>query len=199
MWNGFFFKSFALAILWANSSRAALFVEPSRSYEFADSTIHYPEPLQERARIPIGPGGPGMAVRLGSDLSDFTFLAMDARFLRPRVKDEAHAYESVANAFLWGPVVGMIPWPGFRLWMSWIAGGGVTPDSGRGFNVRYHRVRGLRLGMKFRVLFMKADFEYQRATYGDLEIANTVSRNSQLLDRAYVLSLSFPLQTNEQD
>jgi len=192
--NRLFFRSFTLAVLFSGSVHAAIFVEPGRSYEFADSTIRYPEPLRERSSIPIGPGGPGMAVRIGGDFAESFFTAIDARFLRPRVRDAVHAYESVANAFLWGPVVGMIPWPGFRLWASWIAGGGITPDSGRGFNVRYHRARGFRMGMKFRVLFMNAHFEYQRATYGDLEIANVVNRGSRLLDRSYVLSLSFPLE-----
>jgi hypothetical protein len=184
----------------ANAEEAAgLFVEPGLTYEFSDTArANYPAPLGSSDGSLKGFGLMG---RLGFHVNDIVFVAADGRYSRPKFKNDTANYESDANAYNWGVTAGIqMPVAGLRIWGSWVAGGMVDPDAANGLDVKFSSGSGWRVGAGLHVVAVSVNFEYQNITYDNLEIqevgpfnTSTSFSGTELVTKAYVVSLSFPV------
>ncbi|MBC7742272.1 MAG: hypothetical protein H7061_08745 [Bdellovibrionaceae bacterium] len=188
----------SLITLTGTSTFAAggLFAEPMLTYESGESTTSYGAPFANSTGTIKGVG---LGARLGFHLSEIFFLAADARYAKPQVKDSSFNTDSNATAYNYGPVIGIqVPILGLRVWASSILGGELDPEISNGINMKFTKAQGYRVGAGFHILMLSLNLEYQDSNYGSttVESAGSTPGNADsisLKNKAYIASLSFPL------
>lgn len=197
-------KNTMLAILFLCSfslyaqDRGGVFLEPILSYEQTDFNVDYPSPLggTDGEITGIGIGG-----RLGFHVYESLFVALDARYLSHEFNDGDNDFNSDADGYNYGPVIGIqLPTTiSARLWAGYVMGGELDPDSSNSFDVKYEDASGYRIGVGFMVASFSLNLEYQNITYdtSTLESAGpftggTSFSSVEMENSGYVASVSFP-------
>lgn len=143
----------------------------------------------------------GLGAKVGVHVYESVLVGLDARYSRSRFTD-ASLGSSEGNAFNYGPMVGVqTPFFGVRLMGTYIADGSFDPSSGAtGFDTKFNRMNGYRIGAGVHVLAFAVNLEYQNAQFDDTEVqsygslaANSVS-DLDLRTEGYSLNVSFPME-----
>jgi hypothetical protein len=188
------------SIAHAEGHATGIFVEPGVTYEFSNSSINLPSPLNNDSG---NVHGFGLMGRLGVRFADIIFVAADGRWGRPTFHDTTNNYESAATEYNYGVTAGIqTPIAGVRLWGSWIIGGGLDPDAANNLDVKYTGASGWRVGAGLYIDVVSVNFEYQHLNYSTVDVQNsqfgpfnssTNFGGSQLSNNSYIFSLSFPV------
>ncbi|MGZ3690044.1 MAG: outer membrane beta-barrel protein [Pseudobdellovibrio sp.] len=183
----------------AQESPAGLFVEPAITYETGDTSSSYGS-LRSDSSGSIR--GYGIGARLGFHINESFFIALDGRYSQPDFSDVDLHYDAKSVSTNWGPVVGIqMPAFGLRLWGALVMNGEINPESNRNLDLKYQNGTGYRVGAGFRIAAISINLEYQDAKYDKVtleQIGPFVSganfSNVDLTNKAWITSLSFPLQ-----
>lgn len=180
-------------------SKMGLFVEPSVTYEIGKTSTNYPAPFSDASGTSEGLG---IGARLGFHAFESLFFGIDARYSMPQFKDSVLGYNAKAVSTAWGPVVGMqMPVFGLRIWGSYVANGDLNPDSSGNIDIKFKQATGYRLGTGLRLETVSVNLEYQQIKYNQAELeqlgpfsGSTTFNNISLDNKAWIVSLSFPLE-----
>jgi hypothetical protein len=128
------------------------------------------------------------------------FLAADARYSRPQFKDSSNNLDSQATAYNYGPVLGIqMPGVGLRLWGTYVMDGQLDPEESNQVDVKFNKPTGYRVGAGFHLGYVSLNLEYQDLKYDSTTLekigpfTGSASDNIRLQDKAYVGSVSFPI------
>lgn len=181
-------------------NNAGLFFEPILTYEQGDSEINYPSPLSDSSgKI----RGFGVGSRLGVHILESVFLGVDGRYSWPRFEDSSFDQKTDAKSWNYGPVLGLqMPTAiGLRVWAGYILDGEVDPKKDQGYNAKYRNGKGYRVGAGLKLGDTSLNLEYQNIRYDDTEVESNDNLipagnygGAELENKAYVLSVSFPLE-----
>ncbi len=176
-------------------SKAGLFVEPGITYESGTTVTRYPIVGDSSGTNK----GFGLMGRVGFHLNEVFFVAADARFSKPRFKD--NRIDADADAYQVGPVVGLqTPIAGLRVWAEYVAQAQLDPAGTNNFDVKFKNGSGFTIGAGFHVLAVSLNLEYQKLNYSTTEVQslggfNAGDTNSaSLRNEAYIASVSFPFE-----
>jgi hypothetical protein len=183
----------------AQESGGGLFIEPAVTYEMGTTATNYPAPLSDSSGKL---DGLGLGARFGFHLNEAFFLGLDGRYAMPQFKDSNVQYDAKAVSTSYGPVVGFqMPNLGMRVWGTYILGGELNPEASGNFDVSYKNLSGHRIGAGFRIQSFSVNLEYQQAKYTSATLeqvgpfaSNSVFNNVTLENKAWIASLSFPLE-----
>lgn len=191
--------AFSLAIGLSSQAIAAggLFVEPMATYQDLKSDIEYPNTFLNDSSGKAK--GVGLGLRLGGHVIDTIFLAADLRYSEPKYEDSN--YKADAKASNYGVTLGMqMPIVGLRIWGTYVADGILDPQEDSGFNLKFTKAQGYRLGAGFHVVILSLNLEYQNIKYGSTELEklgpfNNINAqdNISLTESGLIASVSFPL------
>lgn len=178
-----------------------LFIEPGVTYETSDGDINWPAPLNDSTSELEGFG---LSARLGFHINDAFFVGADGRYSQPRFKNSAGDSEVDAEAYNWGPVLGVqMPVVGLRVWGTYILGAGLDPDAytagGSDLDGEFEEGEGYRIGAGFKVFMLSVNLEYQRLAYDQARLnelgpfsPGSVFDSVELEDESWILGVSFP-------
>lgn len=191
-------KKFVLSILifitGGAVQAAGLYVEPGVTYEFGDSKLTWPSPLDDSTG---DIRGFGLNLKVGFHAADIFFAGLDGSYSKPRFKNSANNYEADATSSLFGAIVGLqAPVAGLRFWGGYIFDGVMDPDEDNGVDVRFSGARGLKLGLGVKIYHVSINAEYMDLSYKNskLEKAGPISGDldSEFKNKVTVIGVSFP-------
>lgn len=176
-----------------------LFVEPGVTYQQYDSSIDYPAPFSNSTGEVKGFGLMG---RVGFHINEVLFAGADVRYAMPKFEDSTNSLSSDATEFDYGPVVGIqMPDIGLRVWGSYILGSELDPKSSNGFDYKFTKGTGYRIGAGFRVAIVSLNLEYQKIDYDRTTVEQigpfTGSSDTDQIKfngAGWIASVSFPLE-----
>lgn len=179
---------------------AGLFFEPMITYEQGDSKINYPEPMDDSSgKI----RGFGTGARLGVHIFDSLFIGVDGRYSWVKFEDSSFDQNTDAKSWNYGPVLG-VQMPtiiGLRVWAGYILDGEVDPKKDNGYDAKYTDGKGYRVGAGVNVGSVSLNLEYQHIRYDDTQVESNdyliptgTYGDAELENKAYVLSVSFPME-----
>lgn len=180
-------------------SPMGLFIEPSLTHELGDTSVNYPSPFSNSSGRAEGFG---LGARVGFHLIEVMFVGIDLRYSMPQFKDSSVQYDAKAISTNWGPVVGLqMPIVGLRIWGSYILGGELDPESSGGFDVKFQKANGYRVGAGFRLLPISLNLEYQQLKYDETQLqqlgpfaSSSLYDNVSLENKTWIASISFPIE-----
>lgn len=179
------------------ADKGGLFIEPSLTYQWGDTTVSYPAPLDSSDE---GVVGLGLGMRLGFHVYESLFLALDGRYAWPEYDSSAAGERVDAQAYNAAATLGLqTPLAGVRVWGSYIFAGELNPDSfDNGVDVKFRDMRGYRVGAGLYVGTVSVNLEYQDADYDNTKLQDAgvftgTTDSVSAEDRSYILSLSFPM------
>lgn len=189
--NLLFFGSSALA-------QTGLFVEPSITYETSDANTDYPAPADDSTGKA---DGLGFGARVGFHVADIFFLGIDGRYSMPKFEDDSVNYSANAVAYNWGPVIGVqMPVVGLRVWGGYIWDAEINPEADGGYDLKFSKGTGYRLGAGFHFVMVSLNLEYQDMKYDNaaLEQAGPFTPGTSFEDvdyknKSWIVSVSFPI------
>ena len=192
-------SSFAIFLFFAESTKAALLLEPAITYENGDSQITYPPPFSASTGTV---NGVGLGGRIGFDMSDIFFFALDGRYSAPKFVDNTVGYDARAIAMNWGPVAGIqMPVLGLRIWGAYIVRAELDPETSGTIDVNFKDGSGYRLGAGLRFLVVSLNIEYEKLDYETSELERlgpfslgTSFKNIEMSKKSWIASLSFPIR-----
>lgn len=192
----FYLLPLTVAVFTTSAAQAAvggLFVEPGITYETGEAKADWPTPLGSSN---ISTSGFGLLAKVGFHLNEAFFVALDARYSKPTLKDGG--YEAASSAMNYGPAIGVqMPDVGFRVWGSYILGGELDPEESSSIESKFTSASGYRVGIGFRLIPVSLNLEYQTMKYGtsDVELGGIISSDDvDATSNAYILSVTFPLE-----
>jgi hypothetical protein len=180
-------------------SAIGLFIEPSLTHEMGDTSVNYPSPFSSSSGRAEGFG---LGARVGGHLIEVMFVGVDLRYSMPQFKDSSVQYDAKAISTNWGLVVGLqMPIIGLRIWGSYILGGELDPESSGGFDVKFQKANGYRVGAGFRLLPISLNLEYQQLKYDEAQLqqlgpfaSSSLYDNVSLENKTWIASISFPIE-----
>jgi hypothetical protein len=182
------------AVMTSAAHADGLFVEPAITYESGSNSITWPVVGNSTGNTK----GPGFDLKLGGHLMDILFLALDASYSKPGFTNSAVNYDAAADQNLFGVILGaQMPIVGLRLWGGYIFDGQLDPAASNGFDVKFTRAQGYKLGAGFRVLMVSLNLEYQDVKFGNTSLqtqpaAFTGAIDEKLQNKTTLVSVSMP-------
>lgn len=197
------FKSFVSVVIllfmssFAHADLLGIFIEPMVTYQKADATVNWQAPLESSSSTITGSG---VGLRLGYHALDVLFLALDARYAQPEWKNSTDDLASKVTDINYGATVGFQPpiLP-LRFWGTYVLGGSLDPLESRGFDTRFTKAQGYRLGAGMQILLISLNLEYQELKHSGLEIENAGpftgigAGTTEMNSKAWIVSASLPL------
>jgi len=172
-------------------SSAALFFEPGITYQSHDISVS--SALGDSSGKNTGLG---VDLRLGTHFSDILFVGLDGRYAMTRMEDSSANTTVDAKNMDLAPFIGVqMPIVGLRLWASYVLWGEIDPDAAGGFDAKFAKASGYRLGAGFHLLMVSLNLEYQDLKYDDASSSTplgTVNFNDATA-KGITLGVSFPL------
>ncbi|MBC7538724.1 MAG: outer membrane beta-barrel protein [Bacteriovorax sp.] len=178
--------------------KGGVFVEPMVTWERGTGHIDFPAPINTSdSKI----RGFGVGARLGVHIFETIFIAADARYSIPKLKDSTLNQDIKSKSYNIGPTVGVqMPWiVGLRAWAGYILGGVLDPDSDKGVDEKFKSGNGWRIGAGLKFAIASFNIEYQDIKYDETDISQVgiftpgfTSNNIQLRNKSMILSVSFP-------
>lgn len=171
-----------------------LFIEPAVTYESGSNNITWPVVGNATGDTK----GPGFGLKLGGHVMDILFLALDASYSKPGFTNSAVSYNAAADQNLFGVILGaQMPIVGLRLWGGYIFDGQLDPAASNGFDVKFTRAQGYKLGGGFRVLMVSLNVEYQDVKFGNTSLqlqpaSFTGTVDEKLQNKTTLVSVSMP-------
>ena len=191
---------FFVSAIFASSLAKAdggLFIEPGVRYETLTGTVSYPSPL---GSSDVTSKGFGVSAKLGFEVLDAVFLALDATYGQPTLNINNGGYNASGPAYSYGPTVGIqMPVVGLRVWGTYIAGGEYDPASSGSLDLKFKDLRGYRVGVGFHIAVVSLNLEYEDAKYGTSELqqigpfAGGSFSSVDMTNRGWILGVSFPV------
>lgn len=184
----------ATAAITSAAQAEGLFVEPAITYESGNNNITWPVVGNSTGDTK----GPGFDLKLGGHVADTLFLALDASYSKPGFTNSSVSYDASADKNLFGVVVGaQMPIVGLRLWGGYIFDGQMDPAASNGYDVKFTRAQGYKLGAGFRVLMVSLNVEYADVKYGNTSlqatpVSFTGTVDEKLQDKTTLVSVSMP-------
>ncbi len=187
-----------LTMLLMSNAHAGMFVEPMITYENGSHTTDYPAPFSNASGTATGMG---LGARLGFHFAEIVFAGLDARYSLPEFKDSSINYSAKSTAINWGPVIGVqMPIVGLRAFGSYVWGGSLDPEASGGYDVKFEKASGFRLGGGFQIIAFSLNLEYQEINYASasIEQAGPFAPGSfgdpHMRNKSWILSISFPME-----
>jgi hypothetical protein len=145
--------------------------------------------------------GMGLAMKLGSQISDRYFAAADIRYQRTQFNEKG-LKDVDSDTWNIAPVLGLqTNWYGLRAWGSYILDGTSNPDSAaNGLDLRFEKPFGWRAGVGVRISNISLNLEYEDLTYRQTVVQSVGSlgpsagQNVDFDSRTVAMSVSFPIQ-----
>lgn len=185
-----------ISLLVPVAQASGILFEPAVTYEFGDTTVSYPQPVNNSTGTARGIG---FGARVGFNFADVFFATVDGRYSMPQFKDSSVNYDAKAVATNYGPTLGFrLPIVGFRVWGTYVAGAEMNPEQSGNFDVKFTQGKGYRLGGGFGFILFNLNLEYQQIKYDNTnfeQVGPFVGGNSNsvtLEDRSWIVSASFP-------
>lgn len=180
----------------AHSQILGVFLEPMLTYQKGDATTNWNPPLEKSTSSVTGSG---LGLRLGYHFLDTLFLAADARYSHPEWKNSNLDLASKATDLNYGLTLGFQP-PiiGLRVWGTYVFDGSLDPMETQGFDFKFRKAQGYRLGGGFSFILVSLNLEYQELKHTDLEIERTGSftgisaSNTAMDSKTWIASVSIP-------
>lgn len=179
-------------------AQAGLFVEPAITYETSDASTNYPAPQGDSTGKA---DGLGFGARLGFHLADVVFIGIDGRYSMPEFEDADTSYSAKAVASNWGSVIGVqMPIVGLRVWGGYIWDGEMNPEASGGYDVKFTKATGYRLGAGLKLIAVSLNLEYQDLKYNNASLEQvgpftpgTSFEDVDYKNKSWIVSVSFPL------
>ncbi len=178
----------------ASANAISTLIEPMVTYENGDGTI-------ERSAGNNGGGvnGFGVGARVAAMVLETVFLGVDGRYSRPQFESPDLNMSADTKAWNLGPVLGVqLPLPfKVRAWGGWVANGQLDPELSNGYDFKFKRANGYRVGAGVGFTIVSFNLEYQDIDYKRAEVnaspAGTNWDGLRFNNQSAVLSVSFPL------
>jgi hypothetical protein len=178
----------------ASAQDGGLFIEPAITYESGTNSITWPVFGNSTGNTK----GPGFDLKLGGHVMDVLFLALDASYSKPGFTNSAVSYDAAADENLFGVVIGgQMPIVGLRIWGGYIFDGQLDPAASNGYDVKFTRAQGYKLGAGFRVLMVSLNVEYSDVKFGNTTLQASPATFAGTLDeklqnKTTLVSVSMP-------
>ena len=196
----FFLAFFILSFDFVQAqSSGGVFVEPMITLEKGTGDIDFPDPINNSTS---NLDGFGIGARLGVHLFETLFIGADGRYSIPQFKDSSLGQEIKAQAWNYGPVIGLqMPTTlALRIWAGYIFDGQLDPDKDKNVDEKFSDAHGYRLGAGIKLGIVSLNLEFQDLKYDTTDI-NEIgvftpgysSRNTHLDTSSWLLSASFPI------
>ena len=203
MTGGFMKTSFKIAVstlvmTFSASAFAGLFVEPALTYESGDSKVEWKSNLISDSTGSTK--GAGFDLKLGADVADIVWVALDGAYSKPQFKNSSVDYTADADSTLFGAVVGaQMPIVGLRIWGGYIFDGTLDPKAFNGYDVKFTGASGPKVGVGFHILMLSLNAEYMDLSYKNsyLEQAGPLTPNTtfdgKYTNKMWLVSVSLPV------
>lgn len=177
----------------AHAEDGGLFVEPALTYESGDNNIVWTGTTSSTGTTK----GAGFDLKLGGHVADILFLALDGSYSKPTFTNSSVDYSAAADESLFGVVLGaQMPIVGLRLWGGYIFDGTLDPAASNGYDAKFSRAQGYKLGAGFRVLLVSLNIEYSDVKFNSefqtAPLGFTGAFDQKLQNKSTVVSVSMP-------
>jgi hypothetical protein len=178
-------------------SGTGLFVEPGLSYQNVASNIDYGTGMTNSSAVNRGFG---LLARGGVHVIERFFIAADARYAFLCYEDNTNNYSANASSWDIAPVVGwqMMDW-GARLFVGYVLGGALDPESANNNNVKFENPNGWRIGAGIKLHEFSVNIEWQRLHYGSASMTRSGASTLEGLNynaEGLIASFTFPIEFN---
>lgn len=192
--------TFSLILVTGQSALANIggfFVEPMLTYERGETDLSLPSPFNTSDSTA---NGLGLGARLGLQIYESGFIALDARYSWPTYENNDTGVDGTASSYNYGPVVGLqMPTPlVVRVWGGYVAEGEMDVERVGEVDFEFKSGNGYRIGGGVMLSIFSLNLEYQYIKYDETELSDASifsgsTDNVYQTNKSLIFSVSAPI------